>query len=221
MNRHERRAANAQARGKPVASPNWTAEKAERFIAERRASLGRACGDCSLCCNLIAVASIGKPANEWCQHCRPGAGGCAIYDNRPPPCRSWACEWLVDGDWGDEWRPTQAKIVVHFDKDASTANKQLKFAVDPSVPDRWRTEPYYQTIKQQAWLGLLAERGVYFETYVNIGERHWLILPDRVVDVTGHKFYFAFQTATVGKWDVNAPNAPTSERTDHGRYARD
>jgi hypothetical protein len=53
-------------------------------VTEVAASLGRECGDCSMCCKLleIADADIAKPRNQWCKHCKPGSG-CTIYDTRP------------------------------------------------------------------------------------------------------------------------------------------
>jgi hypothetical protein len=56
---------------------------------------GRACGDCQLCCKLVPVPVIQKPAGKRCQHAKHGKG-CTIYENRPFDCRSWSCRWLAD-----------------------------------------------------------------------------------------------------------------------------
>jgi hypothetical protein len=42
----------------------------------------RSCGDCTLCCKVMAVEALGKPAGSWCSHCKPGRG-CLIYETRP------------------------------------------------------------------------------------------------------------------------------------------
>lgn len=56
---------------------------------------GRSCGACQLCCKLVPVPSIEKPAGKRCQHAHTGKG-CAIHVNRPFDCRSWSCRWLAD-----------------------------------------------------------------------------------------------------------------------------
>ena len=43
---------------------------------------GRACGTCSLCCKVLSVFELAKPAGKWCTHCRPG-NGCDVYATRP------------------------------------------------------------------------------------------------------------------------------------------
>lgn len=71
------------------------------------------CGNCKLCCKLLGVAELDKAPNVWCPHCdkRSSAGGCTIYDNRPPNCRNFECGWLVnDGD--PELRPDRIHLIV-------------------------------------------------------------------------------------------------------------
>ncbi len=48
----------------------------------------RSCGACSMCCYVppIDEPEIKKEANVWCRHCRPGHGGCSIYEQRPASC---------------------------------------------------------------------------------------------------------------------------------------
>jgi hypothetical protein len=67
---------------------------------------GRACGSCSLCCKLLRIEELDKPAGVWCPHCQAGLGGCKIYGVRPGPCRSFHCAWLINPELGPEWRPT-------------------------------------------------------------------------------------------------------------------
>jgi len=55
----------------------------------------RECGPCGLCCKLLAIKSIGKPASQWCEHWDKDAG-CAIYETRPDSCRKFACLWLAE-----------------------------------------------------------------------------------------------------------------------------
>src|SRR5262245_12210699 len=63
--------------------------------AQWAAQTGRACGQCSLCCKLLHVKELDKPANRWCQHCRPGKGGCSIWGATPEICKSYFCGWRI------------------------------------------------------------------------------------------------------------------------------
>ena len=141
----------------------------------RIAATGRSCGTCSLCCKLPAIPELAKPANEWCEHCRPGKGGCGIYAARPQVCRSYNCYWLI-GLLGDEWQPTKSKMVVQSEIDESRG-RRLLFLLDHSTPDRWREPPYYKQILAWSERGLSAEPSKRYTTYVVVGGRTDLILP--------------------------------------------
>lgn len=80
---------------------------------------GRTCGECRLCCKLLAVGkdedppgTFKKEQGKWCEHCFDG--GCRIYDTKPEACEDYSCAWLrgllEDGD-----RPDKAKIVVSLE----------------------------------------------------------------------------------------------------------
>ena len=62
---------------------------------ERRAA-DRSCGPCSLCCTVLRVDELKKPAGANCPHQR-GANGCGIYPDRPTICRSYRCLWRQGG----------------------------------------------------------------------------------------------------------------------------
>jgi hypothetical protein len=36
------------------------------------------CGDCTLCCKVMAIEMLAKPAGAWCPHCT-AKRGCTIY----------------------------------------------------------------------------------------------------------------------------------------------
>lgn len=81
----------------------------------------RECGDCQLCCTLLAVRerghsggkpyAIDKPAGERCAH--QCAAGCALYRSEalPTVCLVFECEWrrgrLPEGE-----RPDRSGVVV-------------------------------------------------------------------------------------------------------------
>lgn len=104
----------------------------------------RACGPCSLCCKLFEIEELAKPRNRWCAHCRPGHGGCTIYDRRPQVCRDFECLWLADQSLGPEWQPMRSKIVLGM------AHGLLIVSNDPAYPDAWRQPPYVARLKRYA-----------------------------------------------------------------------
>ena len=58
--------------------------------------MNRQCGECTLCCKLLPVPPIHKPAGKRCQYQRHGKG-CTIYARRPSACEMWSCQWVLGG----------------------------------------------------------------------------------------------------------------------------
>ncbi len=52
------------------------------------------CGSCGLCCKVMAIRELKKPAGTWCKHWGKGIG-CTIYATRPQECKGFNCIWLV------------------------------------------------------------------------------------------------------------------------------
>jgi len=90
----------------------------------------RACGDCTLCCKVMAIEELSKPAGQWCRHCKPGSG-CQIYDGRPAECRYFNCLWLIDQRFGPHWKPNKSKLVL------TTSEDGIEVRCDPTFPDAW------------------------------------------------------------------------------------
>ena len=107
---------------------------------EERAA-ARSCGTCSLCCTVLRVDELQKPAGENCRHQLgvgshangresaaqgsedregggdlgpPGGGGCAIYQDRPHICRAYQCLWRQGGLEDDE-RPDATGGIVDLE----------------------------------------------------------------------------------------------------------
>src|SRR5262249_32408898 len=145
---------------------------------------GRRCGSCSLCCRLLDVPEISKPKDDWCQHCRPGKGGCSIYDQRPQICRAYACGWLL-GHLQDDWFPPKAKMIVDVHYDKKAVAYFVRIIVDPRCPNRWREQPYYSDIKQ---ITLRALQGkivpdMMVQTVIAIsGKWTKIVMPHREID---------------------------------------
>lgn len=137
---------------------------------------GRACGDCTLCCKVVAVLEIAKASGVWCPHCVSGQR-CAIYDTRYASCRTFYCQWMIEKGLGPEWKPERAKFVLV----KTEAGRHLSACVDPGFPSAWRRSPYYENLKQWAAEGL--RRSPLRLVDAMIGNRFIVILPDRDVDI--------------------------------------
>jgi hypothetical protein len=115
--------------------------------------LDRSCGSCSLCCKLLSIEGVeDRPGWTWCRHCRPGKGGCGIYDQRPQACRNFLCGWLsgaLDTVLDPErWHPAKARMMITAE--AVDPEVHIVVQVDPNFPDRWREQPYRQDIQNLA-----------------------------------------------------------------------
>jgi hypothetical protein len=106
---------------------------------------GRSCEGCTLCCKLLEVVELGKPAATWCQHCNTGVG-CRIYADRPPGCRGFFCGWLANGDVPMHWRPRESRMVIDF----QPLKKRMVVHVDPGRADAWRRPPYHGELQVMA-----------------------------------------------------------------------
>lgn len=141
---------------------------------ELKPAAGRACGSCNMCCKVLHIEDLGKPAGAWCAHARPGVG-CAIYDARPGNCRQFFCQWILDANFGPEWKPDTAKFVVS----PLTSETNLLIGVDPNFPNAWRREPYQSQIRQ--WVKICEGMGRF--VIVRVGARCLALLPDKDVDL--------------------------------------
>jgi hypothetical protein len=105
----------------------------------------RQCGSCTLCCKVMAINELQKPRGVWCTNCAPGKG-CKIYDSRPDECRSFNCGWLINPEFGDEWKPDKAKMVLT----PARGGNGIEVRCDPGYPGAWRRSPYYEAIQDWA-----------------------------------------------------------------------
>lgn len=142
-------------------------------MSEARILPGRACGSCTLCCKLLSIDALEKPAGRWCEHCNVGAG-CAIYEDRPAECRTFHCGYLIWEHAGEHWNPARSKMVV-----ASEESGRVWILVDPARPDAWRREPYYSDVRQWAKWAADARQ----QLLVHSAGRAIAILPDQEVDL--------------------------------------
>jgi len=130
------------------------------------------CGDCSLCCKVMAIETLAKPASAWCPHCAPKRG-CAIYKDRPAECVGFSCLWLVNDLLDERWKPSKARFVL------TTSEDGIELRCDPGFPDAWRKEPYYSEVREWAISGEHNDMTV----VVIVGRRMVLVAPMREFDL--------------------------------------
>ncbi len=130
----------------------------------------RRCGDCQLCCKLLPVSGIRKPANTRCAHQRHGKG-CAVYGRTEHPkmpleCKLWSCRWLVDGGTADFSRPDRSHYVLDVMPDFVTAQagpdaeririEALQVWVDPNYRDAHRDPALRAYLAKAGEAGIVA-----------------------------------------------------------------
>jgi hypothetical protein len=71
----------------------------------------RKCGECSLCCYVFLIEELGKDPYVSCNHCKH-EGGCTIYSERPPVCKSYRCAWLA-GEIPLRWKPSKIGALIN------------------------------------------------------------------------------------------------------------
>ena len=109
----------------------------------------RTCGTpgdmCNLCCKLVPVAALDKPADQWCQHAVKGRG-CGIYANRPSMCQTWRCFWIEDAEKlvPQLRRPDKAHYVIDIGATVVKIDgKPLgasQIYLDPGYTGAWRSD---------------------------------------------------------------------------------
>lgn len=114
----------------------------------------RKCGACQLCCKLLPVKAVKKPAGARCIHQKVGKG-CALYHTvvgnlklMPIECHMWTCAWLSQPRARGLPRPDRSGYVVDTMPDYVTVQdgtdgtpvriQAVQVWVDPSKPDAHR-----------------------------------------------------------------------------------
>lgn len=105
---------------------------------------GRECGKCQLCCKLLPIPVIQKPANQRCEH-QSHARGCRVYSRRPQPCQVFFCRWLGDRSTQALSRPDRSHYVIDVMPDSfemqnlvtgePTTINAFQVWVDPAFPE--------------------------------------------------------------------------------------
>lgn len=105
----------------------------------------RRCGDCQLCCKLLPVKGVAKPAGKPCQF-QKFHKGCSVHHTArmPVECGVWNCRWLINDDASELSRPDRAHYVLDPLPDFVTVTTEggerinlqvVQIWIDPDYPD--------------------------------------------------------------------------------------
>lgn len=148
----------------------------------------RACGDCLLCCKVLPVPDIEKPANKWCEHAKI-AHGCKIYANLPQSCRTWSCLWVLDAGLPPELQPHKSHVIFDMMTDQIAAvglggevdqHEVVQLWVDPIYPEAHRRPIVRELIEHIAdkfrlsTLARIGGRGILIAAPSLTSDRKWM-----------------------------------------------
>ena len=140
------------------------------------AAAARTCGGCTLCCTVMGIAELAKPAGAGCPHCVSGSH-CSIYGGRPGSCRSFRCQWLANPTLPASLRPDRSGVVLTVSGEPERL--WLIANCEAADPLAWRRAPIYPWLKQQARLTWGSGAAV----LANALNRFWLIAPEEDRDL--------------------------------------
>lgn len=66
------------------------------------------CGECTLCCELLEIKELKKPANKICEFC---VNGCSIHDTSPKECKNFDCAYYQSEKAHLDLRPDNCKVI--------------------------------------------------------------------------------------------------------------
>ncbi len=81
-----------------------------------RPAADRSCGACTVCCRVLEIAALAKPAGIACRH-NTGAA-CGVYPTRSPACAQWDCLWLKIPALPNALRPDLSGVLFSLDRHA-------------------------------------------------------------------------------------------------------
>lgn len=130
------------------------------------------CGSCSLCCRLLAVPDIHKPAQVLCEWASIH-GGCARQgekgtDASLTACAQFECVWLKSqpdvGRWPRHLRPDICHVIFGPSETVGET-RRLFVQVDPDHPTAWRAEAVREALNETLARG--------YEIEIIVNERHF------------------------------------------------
>jgi hypothetical protein len=136
---------------------------------------GRTCGTCMLCCTVMQVEELNKPAGITCSYAVAGSG-CTIRDQRPRSCRRFFCGWRLDPNIDSLWKPSICGFVLTI----SLRYQAMLAMVDPARPLAWRVQPYLGRMKEWSARAFMEDKRI---VALVAGGEATVLLPDREVPI--------------------------------------
>lgn len=126
------------------------------FTINFESATNRRCGSCTLCCKLLPVPPLNKPANQRCVH--QSSKGCRVYHRLdkgfPHECGLWSCQWLIEADTSSLHRPDRAGYVIDHMPDAVLIQDHeggekrqvmvIQIWADPARRDAWMNDQAFK-----------------------------------------------------------------------------
>jgi Fe-S-cluster containining protein len=163
---------------------------------------GRECGKCSMCCKVLRIDELQKPAGKWCDHCKVGHG-CTIYETRPDVCRTFACAWLMSDRVPEEWYPLRSHMVLSYVMNNGITT--ITCSVDANHPTAWQSEPFYSHLKNMAHAGLRPETPQDIRlVQVRCKDRVWLLTDESDIDVS--RLFYVAKLISRGQYGIELYN---------------
>ena len=131
---------------------------------------GKTCGSCTMCCKLMGIAELKKPAWTECVHVAPGIG-CRIYQDRPRSCRQFICGWLLDPGMGPELKPDKCRVIFH-----QQSGQNIVATCDADHPNAWREPNVLEFLRH-----LVVSLGPSRKVIVMEMGRVWYVTKDGIV----------------------------------------
>ena len=166
---------------------------------------GKSCGSCTQCCKICTVDELQKPAGVYCSHCTIG-GGCQIYQDRPPSCRTFMCSWLYSPDMAPEFKPDKTHVVIW-----EWAAARILFAdCDPDRPDAWRSPQVINFLRQTA--SRIGPSG--WKVFAAVKKQVWLVTEHSILSEEGEATWFVGHRL-FPDWRVAAPSVALGRAGEH------
>lgn len=99
----------------------------------------RTCAGCDLCCSVLEIEALQKPAWRACPNLRPGGGGCGVWGDHPDACKNYVCLWRISDDLiPEDLFPASSGILVTMEN-LSTWPTSVFIHPPADRPDAWDT----------------------------------------------------------------------------------
>jgi hypothetical protein len=136
---------------------------------------GKSCGSCTLCCKVLTIEELQKPAGIYCSHCKVGVG-CGIYAERFDVCRNFMCAWTYSTTMGPELKPEVTHVVIW----EWTGGRSVLAECDLDYPDAWRAPAVINFLRQTA-----AKLPSGWIVVAKLGQQTWRITQDAILSEQG------------------------------------